>query len=275
MNRRKLIAALDERIDENIRGRPAPYHLVGCRRSDVSPIEGGASARRSCWDVPSMALTSAEIRPCGTMDLESRLDRRRPCLKPEAILDAAGRHFLGAGYDAAAMDAIASDLGVSRPALYRHFPSKGALLAAYLERYCRARSDAIAQMDRSGAQQFVRLFVTHSLRDESIAHLRLAASTACQFPALGRAWYEAGDALAIEILARCLRQEGWAFESCLMLADHLLGLSQDRLLVHRLCNVEPVPSEEMFDLEIEGAFATFLAAARAGEGAADAVGQSV
>lgn len=50
------------------------------------------------------------------------------------ILEAAERLFYGQGIQAVGVDAIAAAAHVSKRTLYRHFPSKDLLVAAYLER---------------------------------------------------------------------------------------------------------------------------------------------
>lgn len=50
-----------------------------------------------------------------------------------SILDAALRRFSIAGYNAASVDDICNDAGVSKGAFYHHFPSKQALFLALLE----------------------------------------------------------------------------------------------------------------------------------------------
>lgn len=52
--------------------------------------------------------------------------------KRAAIVDAAIREFLAAGYDATSMDRIAACAEVSKRTVYNHFPSKEALFAAIL-----------------------------------------------------------------------------------------------------------------------------------------------
>ncbi|MCC7207806.1 MAG: TetR/AcrR family transcriptional regulator [Anaerolineae bacterium] len=56
--------------------------------------------------------------------------------KPSArqqILDTAARLFFQNGYRAIGIDTIVAESGVAKMTLYRHFPSKDALIAAYLE----------------------------------------------------------------------------------------------------------------------------------------------
>lgn len=63
------------------------------------------------------------------------------------ILDAAIRTFAAEGFDRTSMDAIAAKAGVTKPVIYDHFPSKGALFMSVLEAVrddLLARGEAIA-----------------------------------------------------------------------------------------------------------------------------------
>lgn len=55
--------------------------------------------------------------------------RHRPADRRRIILDAAARTFSAYGYHGTTLDAIATEVGISVPALYRHFPTKYALFA--------------------------------------------------------------------------------------------------------------------------------------------------
>ncbi len=52
----------------------------------------------------------------------------------ERILDTAERLFYRHGIRATGVDTIAAEVGISKRTLYNHFPSKDALIAAYLKR---------------------------------------------------------------------------------------------------------------------------------------------
>ncbi|GAB2921266.1 TetR/AcrR family transcriptional regulator [Micromonospora polyrhachis] len=54
----------------------------------------------------------------------------RPRNRKQAIVEAAGQVFSERGYHAASMEEIATAVGISAAALYRHFPNKYALFAA-------------------------------------------------------------------------------------------------------------------------------------------------
>ncbi len=69
------------------------------------------------------------------------------------ILDAAFSVFAEQGYDAGSMRDIASQVGVSEPALYRHFPSKEALFLALMRVGAgRMRNETLALVDSIRAE---------------------------------------------------------------------------------------------------------------------------
>lgn len=49
------------------------------------------------------------------------------------IIETAGRLFFAKGYQAVGIDTIIAEAGVAKATLYRHFPSKDDMIAAYLE----------------------------------------------------------------------------------------------------------------------------------------------
>jgi AcrR family transcriptional regulator len=64
--------------------------------------------------------------------IAKRNTRKQPM--KERILDTAERLFYGSGIRATGVDTIAAAVGISKRTLYNHFPSKDALVAAYLKR---------------------------------------------------------------------------------------------------------------------------------------------
>jgi AcrR family transcriptional regulator len=76
--------------------------------------------------MPAIAKRRAQKQPA----------RKSPTRLPmkERILETAERLFYGAGIRATGVDTIAAEVGISKRTLYNHFPSKDALVAAYLKR---------------------------------------------------------------------------------------------------------------------------------------------
>jgi AcrR family transcriptional regulator len=80
-------------------------------------------------------------------------DPAKPSMK-ERILETADRLFYLQGIRAIGVDTIAAEIGISKRTLYNHFPSKDALISAYLER----RFRPIPASDKPPAEQILRSF---------------------------------------------------------------------------------------------------------------------
>jgi AcrR family transcriptional regulator len=80
-------------------------------------------------------------------------DPEKPSMK-ERILETAERLFYVRGIRAVGVDTVAAEIGISKRTLYNHFPSKDALISAYLER----RFHPIPPSDKPPAEQILRTF---------------------------------------------------------------------------------------------------------------------
>jgi AcrR family transcriptional regulator len=85
--------------------------------------------------------------------VESRRDGRRQAMH-DRILATADRLFYGEGIRAVGVDTIAAAAGISKRTLYNHFPSKDALIVAYLKGRLRPRMPA----DSSPREQVLKCF---------------------------------------------------------------------------------------------------------------------
>jgi AcrR family transcriptional regulator len=70
------------------------------------------------------------------------------------ILETADRLFYGQGIRAIGVDTIAAEVGISKRTLYNHFPSKDALIVAYLSR----RFTPLRESDLPPAKQILEVF---------------------------------------------------------------------------------------------------------------------
>jgi len=77
-----------------------------------------------------------------------------PQTMKERILATADKLFYLQGIRAIGVDTIAAEIGISKRTLYNHFPSKDALIAAYLER----RFVAPRPSDKPPAEQILAIF---------------------------------------------------------------------------------------------------------------------
>lgn len=69
--------------------------------------------------------------------------------REDAIVDAVNRQLAGKGFDLMTMDEVASEVGIAKASLYKHFDSKEALAAAAMKRLL---GRAQAELDRIEAQ---------------------------------------------------------------------------------------------------------------------------
>ena len=76
---------------------------------------------------------------------------------PERILETADRLFYGQGLRAVGVDTIAAEIGISKRTLYNHFPSKDALMVAYLQRRLRLVPTSTKPPGRQILDDFERL----------------------------------------------------------------------------------------------------------------------
>src|SRR5688572_33469027 len=89
--------------------------------------------------------------------------QRRPAAETrEHVLDVAHELFYWPGISATGIDRVASEAGVAPTALYRLFPSKDALVAAYIERaqerYQQWFEQATVADGRTPAERILSLF---------------------------------------------------------------------------------------------------------------------
>ncbi|HTM85849.1 MAG TPA: helix-turn-helix domain-containing protein, partial [Mycobacterium sp.] len=79
--------------------------------------------------------------------LSGALIKRRPKDRKAQIARAAAETFSAMGYHAASMEAIAAKVGISAPALYRHYPNKYQMFAAVVGMLGQQLVDCTAFLD--------------------------------------------------------------------------------------------------------------------------------
>jgi AcrR family transcriptional regulator len=85
----------------------------------------------------------------------------------DVLLEVAARAFRERGYEVATLDEIASELGISRPAILHHFGSKKALLDAIVRPYITAADELLdewtaqAPLTPRGQRHFLTALVAH------------------------------------------------------------------------------------------------------------------
>jgi AcrR family transcriptional regulator len=124
--------------------------------------------------------------------------------KRQQILDGARRCFLAQGFDGSSMNDIVLAAGVSKGTVYAYFPSKEKLFAAMVFEDKRRHAERavvlgdetrpVAEVLHEVALRLVGQFKT----PESLAYFRMVIAASAKFPEIGRSFYEAGPAYAID-----------------------------------------------------------------------------
>ena len=118
----------------------------------------------------------------------------------ERILETADRLFYGQGIRAMGVDTIAAEIGISKRTLYNHFPSKDALIVAYLQRRLRLVPTSTKPPARQILDDFDRLeraFAAEGFRGcafvNAVAELKdpkhAANQIALAFKEMRRQWF--------------------------------------------------------------------------------------
>lgn len=91
------------------------------------------------------------------IDASAAPKRGRPGLSRQTVLDAAVAAFIEHGYDATSMGLLSSRLGLSKAAIYHHFPAKAELLRAALDEALGGLEGVLRQEDALGGSPEQRL----------------------------------------------------------------------------------------------------------------------
>ncbi len=193
--------------------------------------------------------------------------------KRRQILDGARKIFTDLGFERASVDTIAARAGVSKATVYNHFRDKSALFSAsfaegaeLMRAELRAvleepSDDLVGTLQRAG-ERIVSVFVS----PPALALRRNIGTEMARFPELGRALYENGPRLTVELIAGFLTR--WAEEGLLRVEDpisaavHFVGLCEGDLIIRTYLGVvEPTP--ELVTATVRRGVETFLRAYRA------------
>lgn len=147
------------------------------------------------------------------------------------LLEAARSVFVEAGYHAAAMDDIADRAGVSKPVLYRHFPSKLDLYVALLEAALRclvaAIDDAFARTSDNKSRVRETIAAYFAFADDPDGWARLVfQSDLLNEPAVRDRVIDANTEIARRIAQVIAEDTGLSPEQALILGSGMAGMGE-------------------------------------------------
>lgn len=205
--------------------------------------------------------------------------RPRSQAKRERILEAARAVLLGQGYQAASMDAIAEQAGVSKATVYGHFGRKEDLFAAVIERRVESLRPVLDRLNqptedmRADLTAFASLFQRVILVGESFRWNLLVMAEAERHPQIARRMFQHGPATvlaAVETYCAAQAQAGrLVVDDPLAAAEHFMGLVIGMEMVRVLLASQPQRTQAEIEARAERAVTAFLRAygtAERGEG---------
>jgi AcrR family transcriptional regulator len=188
------------------------------------------------------------------------------------IIDGARRLFLAQGFDAASMNAIAHEAGVSKGTLYVYFKSKEELFEAIVEEQCGQQAEQIFYFEDGGdvEAQLTRLggeFVRFLCRPGAVPSLRAVIAIAERMPELGAKFYLAGPARGIACLKTYLEAQVLAGvlkrHDCEVAAAQFIDACLSLTFRPMLFNFTGPPADEQIDRVVAMAVAMYMSAYRA------------
>jgi TetR/AcrR family transcriptional repressor of mexJK operon len=204
--------------------------------------------------------------PLGVSDCEE------PRGKGAAILAAAERAFLAAGFGAVSMDAIAREAGVSKATVYAHFAGKEDLFGAVVVHLSERRFDgfSVEALDpydiETSLTTIATRFLDLVLSPEAIALNRIIIGEVSRFPTLGQVFWDAGPArtrIQVEAFLRRASEAGTLnLPDVRSAAEQFVALARGEIHQRSLLRLEDPDDPAALGAAAASAVATFLRAFR-------------
>lgn len=199
----------------------------------------------------------------------SRRGRPRDTAKDEAILLAAGDLFLEHGYEAASVDAVAREAGVSKATIYARYADKEALFRAVLTHECERAvmpSSFVPDPGQSVRDVLIMLaerFLALVTGDKAMGMHRVLVSEGVRAPRVSELFFETAVETLKDRMATWLRGQNAAGRLAVRDPDgaawRFLGAVKGEAHMRASLGLPPVPPDRL-RLHIEACADEFLRA---------------
>ncbi len=191
--------------------------------------------------------------------------------KRQAVLEAAAKLFIGQGYGAVSMDAVAKAAGVSKATLYAHFSGKDALFAEIVRnRLSRLKTDSAtvanhALPPRESLRAMGQHWMRFMLAPRTLAIYRIVVGEGTRFPDLARAFHAAGPDQGLAWMTAWVEEEIRlgrlrADTNAQRAAEQMVGLLRGNLYLRSVLGLQTTVTDAEIDEVVDAAAETFLRA---------------
>ena len=208
--------------------------------------------------------------PGETFSLSGRRAAGEDPAKREQIIEGAKRVFMSVGFDAASMNDITREAGVSKGTIYVYFQNKEDLFSAMVEKeralfLAAARTVLAAHEDaETGLYKFGVSFVSHMTDEKVITAMRTVLGVRDRMPDLCKRFFKGPENLRSvlqEFLVHQVDIGSLKIDDLDLAAGQFLDLSSGGFFKLRLFGtMETAPPPEEIDRVIGGAVRVFMAA---------------
>ncbi|MBR0558077.1 TetR/AcrR family transcriptional regulator [Ciceribacter sp. L1K23] len=195
--------------------------------------------------------------------------------KREQIIDGARRVFMKLGFDAASMNDVTREAGVSKGTIYVYFSSKEELFAALVDRektrFAESLRDVMAGTNDAadGLERFARAFVQQVTGSDMVPAMRTVLGVVDRMPGLCRRFFATtpnnAKAVLEQFLARQVAIGALVIPDIELAARQFIDLSTGTFFKLRLFDdIKGPPAAEEVDRVVMSAVSMFLKTYRAG-----------
>jgi AcrR family transcriptional regulator len=190
--------------------------------------------------------------------------------KRKQILDGARRVFMKLGFDAASMNDVTREAGVSKGTLYVYFANKEELFAAMIESeraaFVASMRTALAEQEdvETGLRDFGINFIAHMTDEKVITAMRTVLGVRDRMPALCQRFFNGPENLRTilrDYLTGYVKAGKLEIDDIDLAAAQFLDLSSGSFFKFRLFgSMEHAPPRHEIERVINGAIRLFMAA---------------
>jgi TetR/AcrR family transcriptional repressor of mexJK operon len=187
--------------------------------------------------------------------------RLRMAEKRASILEAARPIVLRDGLGGTTLDRVATEGGIAKMTLYRHFPSKEALFEGLVTAMCEYMREGLenpppADVDKPGANRLadeLRAFTSALIEPDALALYRLVVADGWRFPDLARVFDQSGMRIIRQRIADLLESGGVAADKSRQVAAGVVALALGDAYQRVLLGIVEEGDSEAFARQIDDA----------------------